>query len=131
MRSFTKREKKIEEWSMCSVLIKYCIFDGHQGHFATMALYGIIQINRIDRNFNIKIDSIFWNSYRTTSGDCCSSSEKITCTIPCDFYFYLIFTVGEITSNPIIGNTEKQGYYGFVFAFNFIEIQMQEVQNFN
>ncbi|KAF0990578.1 hypothetical protein HZS_4239 [Henneguya salminicola] len=83
-----------------------------------------VRINRIDRNFKtyvflIRINSIFWNTYKKSSGDCCSTEEEKICTIPCDFHLSLLLPIGDITSNYIIGNTERQGYYGFNI-FNFI-----------
>ncbi|KAF0993399.1 hypothetical protein HZS_2255 [Henneguya salminicola] len=113
MRSVGKKKKNIEFWPMCSVLIKYCIYDGQQGYYATMALYGLIQI-----------DSIFWNMYKTSPGDCCSGYDEQTCTIPCDFSLDLFFSDDtNITSKYIRKNTEKVGYYGFTFAFNFEKIR--------
>ncbi|KAF0991246.1 hypothetical protein HZS_5340 [Henneguya salminicola] len=71
----------------------YLIYDlnGAQGNHGRMIIYASVEIYQVNRNhhqrdFRIKVHSIYWKNYKLTNGQCCSINTFERCEISCAYF---------------------------------------------
>ncbi|KAF0985480.1 hypothetical protein HZS_6384 [Henneguya salminicola] len=68
-----------------------------------------VDINYYQRDFFIKLHSLYWNKYEITNGQCCSKNTLKSCDIPCDYFLEFLISGGEfVTFNMFLSTKLKE-----------------------
>ncbi|KAF0988098.1 hypothetical protein HZS_882 [Henneguya salminicola] len=78
--------------------------NGAHGNNARMLIYAAVQIYPVDikhyqRDFYIKVISIYWNKYKLINGQCCLKNTFEPCVDSCDYLIEFYISGEEIVTN--------------------------------
>ncbi|KAF0993103.1 hypothetical protein HZS_5920 [Henneguya salminicola] len=107
------------------------IFDqnGAHGNNARMIIYSSVEIYEIDinhyqRNYYIKVHSVYWNNYQLYNGECCLINSYQPCLDSCNYFVQFYISGKSSAVSRYIPSSKLQENRIYVYA-----VTAQDVPN--